>query len=144
MASTKRDAQKLDQRHARHTRIDIREKIAVASLARELAHQLNNPLEAMTNLIYLARQKTDDEQVGRLLDESEAQLAHLSAVVQGILALENADHEQRLKRAGTLLDAQAIRRLKQEYESALHLASIVEGANADLAKLPRSRLLLWS
>lgn len=145
MDSTKRDAQQLDHRRATRIRIDVREKMAVANLARELAHQLNNPLEAMTNLIYLARKKTDDEQLGRLLEEAEAQLARVSGVVQSILTLEHTDHEQRLKTAGTLLDAQAIRRIKQEYESALHLASIVEGAtDAIYSKKLDGTIMAWN
>jgi len=45
------------RRHAAHAtlraiqdlRSKVREKVAVAELARELAHELNNPLEALTN-----------------------------------------------------------------------------------------------
>ena len=43
---------------AKDVRSKIREKVVVADLARELAHELNNPLEALVNLIYLARQET--------------------------------------------------------------------------------------
>lgn len=109
-------------------RIEIRKKIEVGELARELAHQLNNPLEALTNLIYLARQKAADDELKVMLDEAESELARISAVVHSIVTLEESDPDQRLRTAGTLLDAEAFLRIKEKYESALHLASIVEGA----------------
>jgi len=123
-------------RHAAHAtlravqdlRSKVQEKIAVAELARELAHELNNPLEALTNLIYLAQQEPLDEKVKEMLDEAETQLTRLSVVVDTILNLEKSNHEQRLRTAGTLVDAATLLRIKQKYESALHLASIIESA----------------
>jgi PAS domain S-box-containing protein len=123
----------------------IRDKIVVAELAHELAHQLNNPLEALTNLIYLTKQKTRDEAARRMLEEAEAQLGRLSAVVHSILTLEKSDPDQRLRTAGTLLDAEAFRRIRSEYESALHLASIVEGAqDAIYSKKLDGTIMAWN
>jgi PAS domain S-box-containing protein len=107
----------------------ISEKIALAELASELAHQLNNPLEALSNLIYLARTQAPDDELQRTLDEAEAQVARISMVVHNIITLEKSNHEQRLQTAGSLLGAEGLRRIKQKYESALQLASIVEGAH---------------
>src|SRR5690242_4182224 len=109
-------------------RSKIREKVAVAELASELAHQLNNPLAALTNLIYIANQQALDDELKRVLEEAETQLERVSAVVRSIVTLHKTDPDERLRKAGKLLDAEAFRRIKQEYESALHLASIVEGA----------------
>lgn len=126
-------------------RARIRERIAVAELARELAHQLNNPLEALTNLVYLVRRKASDDESKSMLDEAEFQLARMAAVVNSIVTLDKTDPEQRLQTASTLLDAQTLRRIKDEYESALHLASIVEGAqDAIYSKKLDGTLMAWN
>src|SRR5579872_424768 len=123
----------------------VREKIAIAKLARELSHELNNPLEALVNVIYLARQKPLDAEPRALLDEAESQSGRMSVVVHSILALEKSNHEQRLRTAGTLLDPPAFQRIKEEYESALHLASIVEGAqDAIYSKKLDGTIMAWN
>ncbi len=123
----------------------IREKIAVAELARELAHQLNNPLEALTNLIYLVSQRAPDDETQRMLEEAEAQVERISAVVKTIVGLDKSDPDQRLRTAGDILDPESFRRIKEEYESALHLASIVEGAtDAIYSKKLDGTIMAWN
>lgn len=126
-------------------RARIRANVAVAELASELAHQLNNPLEALTNLIYLAKKGTRDTELQSLLDNAESQLARVSTVVRSILTLKGSDPQQRLQFAGKILGAEAFRRVKEEYESALHLASIVEGAqDAIYAKKLDGTIMAWN
>jgi PAS domain S-box-containing protein len=141
-----RDRKIRERRRVRKAQSNIRERIAVAELAHELAHVLNNPLEALTNLLYLAREAAAEKvPLEGMLDEAESQLARISTVVQSILALEEGDHEQRLRTAGRLLDATAFQRFKREYESALHLASIVEGAqDAIYSKKLDGTIMAWN
>jgi len=135
----------LIRKSIRNLRSSFREKVAVANLARELSHELNNPLEALVNLIYLARQKASDDEIRAMLDEADLQLGRMSVVVRSILALETINHEQRLRTAGALLDPSAFQRIKEEYESALHLASIVEGAqDAIYSKKLDGTIMAWN
>jgi PAS domain S-box-containing protein len=135
----------LSRRNTRNVRVTVREKIAVAKLARELSHELNNPLEALVNLIYIARQRALDDETRALLDEAESQLGRMSVVVHSILTLEQSSHEQRLSTAGTLLDPPAFQRIKEEYESALHLASIIDGAqDAIYSKKLDGTIMAWN
>src|SRR5207237_3796854 len=56
-----------------------------------------------------------------------------------------SNHEQRLRTAGTLLDPATFQRIKQEVESALHLASIVEGAHdAIYSKKLDGTIMAWN
>ena len=63
------------------------EKLAATGrLAATIAHEINNPLEAVTNLIYLA--KTDPETppaVSRMLETADGELARVSQIAQGTL-----------------------------------------------------------
>jgi PAS domain S-box-containing protein len=63
------------------------EKLAATGrLAATIAHEINNPLEAVTNLIYLC--KTDPEvpsHIQRLLDTADGELARVSQIAQQTL-----------------------------------------------------------
>ena len=62
------------------------EKLAVVGrMASSIAHEINNPLEAVTNLIYLARRGTASQEVGELLDQAERELARVSHIATATL-----------------------------------------------------------
>jgi PAS domain S-box-containing protein len=136
---------RLRRTRAEKLRARIRANVAVAELASELAHQLNNPLEGLTNLLYLAKKSARDDELQTLLDVAESQLARVSAVVRSILTLQGSDPQQRLQAAGEMLSPEAFRRMKEEYESALHLASVVEGAqDAIYSKKLDGTIMAWN
>jgi PAS domain S-box-containing protein len=58
---------------------------AVGRLASSIAHEINNPLEAVTNLIYLARQKAQAPEVQGYLECAELELRRVSAIVNQTL-----------------------------------------------------------
>jgi len=60
------------------------EKLAVATrMAADLAHRVNNPLEALTNLLYLAQEQADDPQAVRgMLELAYQELARVGQVTR--------------------------------------------------------------
>lgn len=58
------------------------EKLAIAGrLAATIAHEINNPLEAVTNLLYLLRTGCTDEQSLVLIESAEEELGRVSLIV---------------------------------------------------------------
>jgi nitrogen-specific signal transduction histidine kinase len=62
---------------------------AAASMANQLAHKINNPLQSLTNLLYIAveGQPSDSQNLGK---QALAELETLSSLVSQLLALSVA------------------------------------------------------
>jgi len=58
---------------------------AVGRLASSMAHEINNPLEAVTNLMYLCRQNAVNPAVAGWLDEAELELRRISIIANQTL-----------------------------------------------------------
>lgn len=58
---------------------------AVGRLANSIAHEINNPLEAVTNLIYLAREHAAVPVVQQYLEAADAELRRVSAIANQTL-----------------------------------------------------------
>ncbi len=62
------------------------EKLAVVGrMASSIAHEINNPLEAVTNLLYLARRGVISPEVGEILEQAERELARVSHITTATL-----------------------------------------------------------
>jgi signal transduction histidine kinase len=62
------------------------EKLAVTGrLAASIAHEINNPLEAVTNLLYLIRLSPGSDQTSRYLAEAEQELARVAEIARQTL-----------------------------------------------------------
>lgn len=62
------------------------EKLAVVGrMASSIAHEINNPLEAVTNLIYLARNCEISSDADQLLEQAERELARVSHIATATL-----------------------------------------------------------
>jgi signal transduction histidine kinase len=96
------------------------EKLLAASrLASSVSHEINNPLEAVTNLIYLAKLKAVDEDQQAYLVKAEKELARVAYITTQSLRF----HRQ--QSAPVEVDVSAtLRELLQFYESRMTTANI--------------------
>ncbi len=64
----------------------LTEKLAVTGrLAASIAHEINNPLEAVTNLLYLMRNNPSPEDLNSYLDIAEQELARVTEITKQTL-----------------------------------------------------------
>jgi len=78
----------MDITHRKLTEETLRktEKLAAAGrLAATIAHEVNNPLEAVTNLIFLARNEPDEPERNRLLEMADKELQRVSHITRQTL-----------------------------------------------------------
>jgi signal transduction histidine kinase len=69
------------------------EKLAATGrLANAIAHEINNPLEALTNLVYLARSTAPLESVYALLDSASRELDRVARITKQSLAFHRDTH----------------------------------------------------
>jgi PAS domain S-box-containing protein len=99
---------------------------AVGRLASSIAHEINNPLEAVTNLLYLARKSGDSAQVQEYLEVAEQELGRVSMI---------ANQTLQFHKGSSLQAAAACNGLVKE-SLALYQGRL---ANADIEVLERLR-----
>lgn len=58
---------------------------AVGRLASSIAHEINNPLEAVMNLLYISRGSRDIEQIHEMLDMADAEVRRVSNIANQTL-----------------------------------------------------------
>jgi signal transduction histidine kinase len=82
------------------------EKLAlVGRLAATISHEINNPLESVTNLLYLIRTSTRDEECRRFTDLAEKELARVSHIVTHTLRFNRRTNSISEEKLSDLLDA---------------------------------------
>ena len=72
-------------KHATAAVLQNEKLAAVGRLASTIAHEINNPLEAVTNLIYLSRQSKNIEEAIPFLNTADTELRRAAAIVSRTL-----------------------------------------------------------
>jgi signal transduction histidine kinase len=65
---------------------------ATGKLAHAIAHEINNPLEALVNLLYLARSANRVEDVHQFLDQANSEVARISRITKQSLSFHRDTH----------------------------------------------------
>jgi signal transduction histidine kinase len=74
-----------EQKHALKALVQSEKLAAAGRLASSIAHRFNNPLEAVTNLLYLARLQAERPETQGYLDMAEQELRRVSIVASQVL-----------------------------------------------------------
>jgi PAS domain S-box-containing protein len=81
------------------------EKMAVAGrLIATIAHEINNPLDAAMNILFLIRSGVTQEEQAALLEEAALQLERISQISRHTLNFSNPSHRASLCRPSVLVD----------------------------------------
>ena len=83
----------------------ISEKLAaIGKLAGSIAHEINNPLEAVTNLVHLARTSTETEEIVRYLGQADCELRRVAAITSKTLRFHRQYTRREAVRFSHLID----------------------------------------
>jgi len=74
-----------ERKRAEQALIQSEKLAAVGRLAASIAHEINNPLESVMNLIYLARQHAIDRDTQLLLDTADQEVRRISVIANQTL-----------------------------------------------------------
>ena len=76
----------INERKLAQNAVLISEKLAaIGKLAGTIAHEINNPLEAVTNLVHLARTSTENDEIVLYLDQADLELRRVAAITSKTL-----------------------------------------------------------
>ncbi|HEY9138741.1 MAG TPA: ATP-binding protein [Terriglobus sp.] len=85
------DQLRAQQRMAEDRLLQSEKLAAVGRLAASISHEINNPLEAVTNLLYLVRHDDSiSQQANEYLEQAEQELARVTQIVSQTLRFQRA------------------------------------------------------
>jgi signal transduction histidine kinase len=93
------------QREAERALLQSEKLAVVGRLASSISHEINNPLAAMTNLIFLARSTASNEKTKRYLEIVEEQLARVAQIITQTLRFYKQQSDANSADPAELLDS---------------------------------------
>jgi PAS domain S-box-containing protein len=93
------------QKKAEKALIESEKLAVVGRLASSISHEINNPLEAVTNLLYLALQTEDIDSVHELIRSAEVELRRVAAIATQTLRFHKQTTSPQAVRAEQLIDS---------------------------------------
>ncbi|HEY4009193.1 MAG TPA: ATP-binding protein [Acidobacteriaceae bacterium] len=94
-----------EKRRAEQALLQTEKLAVVGRLASSIAHEINNPLEAITNLLYLAQRASISPEAKEYLAEAEFELQRVSAIATQTLRFYRQSTKPRSVRPGDLIDS---------------------------------------
>jgi len=94
-----------ERKNALDALLNTEKLTAVGRLAASIAHEINNPLSSVTNLLYLARHSTDLDEVQRYLDTAERELRRVSAISNQTLRFHRQSTKQQAVHSEELFES---------------------------------------
>ncbi|MGA2649222.1 MAG: ATP-binding protein [Terracidiphilus sp.] len=77
---------------------------AIGRLSASIAHEINNPLGAVTNLLYLARMERSSNEVQDFLDRADGELRRITAITNQTLSFGKQSATRKTVHSAELLD----------------------------------------
>lgn len=129
------------ERQAEEKLAEARRLSTLSRLAQELAHQINNPLQALRNTLYLVQRGPAPEQLQAYLSLAQELLGRMESLVQTMLVLRESDLE-----APTGEDLSAtITRVRQLHQVAQHVMGIAESSQFAITAIDlRGIITIWN
>jgi signal transduction histidine kinase len=88
-------AQLLDHQRTTAALMQTEKLAAVGRLASSIAHEINNPLESVTNLLYLSRSRAEDVQLQEWLAAADLELRRVSNIAKQTLRFHRQSSKPR-------------------------------------------------
>ncbi len=94
-----------EQKLAEHALVNAEKFAATGRLAASIAHEINNPLESVTNLLYLIETVNDEEQRAQFLSLAQQELGRASRVAAQMLRFYREDKSVTPTQIADVLDS---------------------------------------
>ncbi len=94
-----------DRKNALDALLNTEKLAAVGRLAASIAHEINNPLSSVTNLLYLAKHSSDLAEMHGFLDTAERELRRVSVISNQTLRFHRQSTKQQAIRSEELFES---------------------------------------